>query len=108
VVPVGLQLEVNRRLPESIEVAAYYVVAESLVNVAKHAKASAVDVRAELDDHELRLDVVDDGVGGASTGGGSGLIGLKDRVEAVSGRLDVASRAGVGTTVTARIPVPAQ
>jgi signal transduction histidine kinase len=108
VVPVGLKLEVNRRLPESIEVAAYYVVAESLVNVAKHAKASAVDVRAELGDHELRLDVVDDGVGGASTGGGSGLIGLRDRVEAVSGRLDVASRAGVGTTVTARIPVPAQ
>lgn len=107
VVPVGLELSVAGRLPESIEVAAYYVVAESLVNVAKHAEASEVVVRATLDDAGLTLVIADDGIGGAATGGGSGLIGLKDRIEAVAGELAVASRTGVGTTITARIPVPA-
>lgn len=107
-VPVGLELDVAGRLPEPIEVAAYYVVAESLVNVAKHAQASGVTVRAALGDDELRLEVSDDGVGGATAGGGSGLIGLKDRVAAVFGELIVASDPGTGTTVTARIPVAAE
>lgn len=106
-VPVRLNLAVDRRLPESIEVAGYYVIAEALTNVAKHAEATEVTVRAGFDGDDLRLEVSDDGVGGATSRGGSGLIGLKDRVEAVSGYLDVVSVAGSGTTVTARIPVPA-
>jgi signal transduction histidine kinase len=105
-VPVGLELTVDRRLPESIEVAAYYVIAEALTNVAKHAEASGVTVRAHCDDDELRLEVTDDGVGGAASGGGSGLLGLRDRVEAVAGQLHVTSANGSGTTVSARIPVP--
>lgn len=104
-VPVGLDLAVDRRLPESIEVAAYYVVAEALVNVAKHANASGVTVRARLDG-DLRLEITDDGNGGARSGGGSGLLGLKDRVEAVSGRLVVTSAASQGTSVAAVIPIP--
>jgi signal transduction histidine kinase len=106
-VPVRLELAVDGRLPESIEVAGYYVIAESLTNVAKHAEASEVTIRAILDGDELRLEVSDDGRGGATSGGGSGLIGLKDRVAAVSGRLDLVSSGSSGTTVTARIPVPA-
>jgi signal transduction histidine kinase len=104
-VPVGLELAVDRRLPESIEVAAYYVIAEALTNVAKHAGASEVTVRARFEGDELRLEVTDDGVGGAAEGGGSGLLGLKDRVEAVSGRLAVTTPKGGGTTVAAHIPV---
>jgi signal transduction histidine kinase len=103
-VPVGLELAVDRRLPESIEVAAYYVVAEALTNVAKHAKASGVTVRVHCDEDELRLEVTDDGIGGAASGGGSGLLGLKDRVEAVAGRLEVTSAPARGTTVLAHIP----
>lgn len=106
-VPVRLELAVDGRLPESIEVAGYYVIAESLTNVAKHAEATEVAIRATLDGDVLRLEVSDDGRGGATSGGGSGLIGLKDRVAAVSGRLELVSSAGSGTTVTARIPVPA-
>jgi signal transduction histidine kinase len=105
-VPVSLHLDVDGRLPESIEVAAYYVVAEALTNAAKHARATGVTIRAGFDAGDLRLDVVDDGVGGAApgSGSGSGLVGLKDRVDAVSGRLTVTSPAGGGTTVSARIP----
>jgi signal transduction histidine kinase len=87
-VPVDLDLNVDRRLPESIEVAAYYVVAEALTNAAKHAQASEIKVFATAGDVELHLTISDDGVGGAAAGAGSGLIGLKDRVEALAGRLD--------------------
>jgi signal transduction histidine kinase len=104
-VPVRLEIGVDRRLPESTEVAAYYVIAEALTNAAKHAEASEVTVRAGFDGGDLRLEVSDDGIGGATPGGGTGLIGLRDRVEAVSGSLEVISPAGAGTTVTARIPV---
>jgi signal transduction histidine kinase len=103
-VPVRLELDIDRRLPESIEVAAYYVVAEALTNAAKYAAATEVAVQVSTSAAELRLSVSDDGVGGAVSGGGSGLIGLKDRVEALSGRLHVASPAGGGTTLTATIP----
>lgn len=106
-VPVELDLDVDRRLPESVEVAAYYVVAEALTNAAKHARASVVTVGASADEHELCVTVSDDGVGGAVSGGGSGLIGLKDRVEALAGRLDIASSAGSGTTLTVTIPLQA-
>ena len=105
VVPVSIQVDVDRRLPEPVEVAAYYVVAEALTNAAKHAEASEVVIRVGLGADELYIEVADDGVGGAtSTGGGSGLVGLRDRVEAVSGRIDVSSPPGEGTTLTARIP----
>jgi signal transduction histidine kinase len=104
-VPVALHLDIDGRLPESIEVAAYYVVAEALTNAAKHSLAAGVTVRAGFDAGDLRLDVADDGVGGATPGGGSGLIGLKDRIDAVSGRLVVTSPASGGTTVSARIPL---
>ncbi|MDT5389707.1 MAG: hypothetical protein QOE04_3348 [Mycobacterium sp.] len=104
-VPVALHLDIDGRLPESIEVAAYYVVAEALTNAAKHSQAAGVTVRAGFDAGDLRLDVADDGVGGATPGGGSGLIGLRDRIDAVSGRLVVTSPASGGTTVSARIPL---
>ena len=104
-VPVTLDVDVARRLPESVEVAAYYVVAEALTNTAKHAQASGIRVCASANDGELRMSISDDGIGGAVTGGGSGLIGLKDRVEARSGRLEISSPDGVGTTLTVTIPL---
>lgn len=104
-VPVELDLNVDRRLSESVEVAAYYVVAEALTNAAKHAQASEVMVSAAASEDELHLNISDDGVGGAVAGSGSGLIGLKDRVEALSGRLGISSAAGSGTTLTVVIPL---
>ena len=106
-VPVSLDIDVARRLPESVEVAAYYVVAEALTNAAKHAKADEVTVWARVSDAELTLRIADDGIGGAASGGGSGLIGLRDRVEALSGRLVVVSADGAGTTLGVTIPLPA-
>jgi signal transduction histidine kinase len=103
-VPVDLHVDVDERLPECAEVAAYYVVAEALTNSAKHAQASEVHVRCKVDDANLRLRIQDDGVGGADVSRGSGLIGLKDRVEAVGGQLEIASIAGCGTVVSATIP----
>jgi signal transduction histidine kinase len=102
-VPVELSINVERRLPESVEVAAYYVVAEALTNAAKHAGASLVTVSVEADDVRVCLSVADNGFGGANPCG-SGLLGLKDRVEALGGRMDVTSRDGAGTTLTAEIP----
>jgi len=104
-VPVTLDVDVDRRLPESVEVAAYYVVAEALTNTAKHANATEIRVRVAAEEPEIRMSITDDGVGGAVTGDGSGLIGLKDRVEAVSGRLEVDSPPGDGTTLTVTIPL---
>lgn len=105
-VPASVTVDVNRRLSEPIEVAAYYVVAEAMTNAAKHANASYLTIRVGLIEDELRIDVTDDGIGGAmSTGNGSGLVGLRDRVEALSGRLDVSSPPGKGTSLTAAIPV---
>lgn len=104
-VPVDLHVSVDQRLPETAEVAAYYVVAEALTNAAKHAQASEVRVSCEADAANLSLKIHDDGIGGADVSRGSGLIGLKDRVEAVGGRLEVASIAGHGTSLSATIPV---
>lgn len=104
-VPVRLDLTVPDRLPESVEVAAYYVVAEALANAAKHAQASEVIVTAAADEAVLSLSIRDDGVGGAATGPGSGLLGLKDRIEALAGQLDVVSPPGGGTTLTAAVPI---
>jgi signal transduction histidine kinase len=105
-VPVELDVRVDGRLPQPLEAAAYYVASEALTNAAKHARASEVQVEVRADDKCVQLAVQDDGVGGADPGHGSGLIGLKDRVEALGGELAVASPAGGGTSLRARIPIP--
>jgi PAS domain S-box-containing protein len=102
---VELQRLPDRRLPEPVEATAYYVVAEALANVQKHAHAGRVVVSARPEDHELVVEVVDDGVGGADADG-SGLRGLADRVEARGGRLIVTSPRGAGTRLRAEIPLP--
>jgi signal transduction histidine kinase len=94
----------DSRLPEPVEAAAYYVVAEGLTNVAKYARASAVQVSVERGDGEVFVTVADDGIGGADGAAGTGLRGLADRVEALDGHRDVRSPAGSGTTVRARLP----
>jgi PAS domain S-box-containing protein len=106
-VPVELKLKSDRRLPESVEVAGYYVVSEALTNAAKHAHASVVHVELNADDSSLQLAIRDDGVGGADLDHGSGLVGLGDRVEALGGRIEVASPAGGGTSLLVRIPIGA-
>ena len=103
-VPVDLDIAIDQRLPEPVEVAAYYVVAEALANAAKHARASEVNVRAHVGDDHLNLVISDDGIGGADSGKGSGLIGLKDRIEVLGGRMRVASPPGAGTTLDITIP----
>jgi signal transduction histidine kinase len=100
-----LHLGVNRRLPDTAEVAAYYVVAESLTNAAKHARASEVTVKVEADGDDLRLSIRDDGSGGADSRRGPGLVGLQDRVEALGGRLLISSPVGNGTSLMATIPL---
>jgi PAS domain S-box-containing protein len=104
-VPVELSMQTIGRLPESIEVAAYYVVSEALANAAKHAHASRVFVDAGVDGGVMRVRVRDDGIGGAGLGQGSGLVGLKDRVEALGGTIAVESPIGVGTTIDVSIPL---
>jgi signal transduction histidine kinase len=104
-VPVQLHLQAERRLPERIEVAAYYVVSEALTNAAKHAQASVVHVDVKASGVEIELSIRDDGIGGADPTRGSGLIGLRDRVETVGGRMEIASAAGGGTTLLVTIPV---
>jgi signal transduction histidine kinase len=106
-VPVALDLVIERRLPDSVEVAAYYVVAESLTNADKHAEASEVNIGANTDDVNLHLSIRDDGIGGADTRKGSGLIGLKDRVEALGGDLQIVSNPGSGTSLDVTIPLKA-
>jgi signal transduction histidine kinase len=103
-VPVELRVGIDRRLPDSAEVGAYYVVAEALTNVAKYAQASKVTVSVDADEANLSLSIVDDGVGGADPHKGSGLIGLIDRVEALGGKLRISSVAGSGTSLLATIP----
>jgi signal transduction histidine kinase len=104
VVPVQLDVRFTTRLPEPVEVAAYYVVSEALTNTAKHAHASSVHVALDIDSGVLELSIRDDGAGGADPTRGSGLIGLTDRVEALGGTLDVTSPAGQGTTLHVTLP----
>jgi len=92
------------RLPEPIEVAAYFVASEALANVDKHARASRATVRVLRSARGALIEIADDGVGGANDANGSGLRGLADRVEALEGQLRVVGNAGSGTTVTAVIP----
>jgi signal transduction histidine kinase len=103
--PVALDVHVEGRLPDGVEVAAYYVVSEMLTNTAKHAQASAVHVGVALDDEVLQISVRDDGVGGADPAGGSGLVGLRDRVEALGGTIDLESTKGAGTAVEVLLPL---
>jgi signal transduction histidine kinase len=102
--PVQLTVRLDGRLPEEIEVAAFYVVSESLANVGKHAQATSVRIDVEQTDRVVVVEVVDDGVGGADTEHGSGLRGLADRVEAHGGRLRIWSPAGGGTRLRAEMP----
>ena len=103
-VPIRLKVEVPGRLSEAIEVASYYVVAESLTNVSKYAQASEATVDVSRSKGFLLVEITDNGIGGADTERGSGLRGLADRVEALGGRLRVWSPTGGGTRVQAEIP----
>ena len=104
-VPVVLGHVVEDRLPEPVEVAAYYVVSEALTNATKHANASQVDIEAPARDGSLRLSIRDDGVGGADPGSGTGLVGLRDRVEALGGSIEITSPAGRGTHLIVQLPL---
>ena len=105
-VPVELDLDIDRRLPEQVEVASYYVVSEALTNAAKHARATTLRVDAGTKNGVVRMSITDDGVGGADPTAGSGLVGLRDRVEALGGELRISSPPGKGTALHAAIPIP--
>jgi signal transduction histidine kinase len=104
-VPVELAVCLDGELSERVEVAAYYVASEALANAAKHAHASAVELHVEPHHGALNLSISDDGVGGADPDRGSGLIGLRDRVEALGGTISVRSPAGDGTSLDVRLPL---
>jgi signal transduction histidine kinase len=104
-VPVELEVGFMTRLPEPVEVAAYYVVSEALTNVAKYACASVAQVDVEAQDGVLRVAVRDDGLGGADPSLGSGLLGLKDRAEAIGGTVSLESPPGAGTSLLVELPL---
>jgi signal transduction histidine kinase len=104
-VPVELDVAIDAGLPERVEVASYFVVSEALANAAKHAQASVARVYVEAAGSLLHVSVGDDGMGGADSSGGSGLIGLTDRVQALGGTLSVLSPPGRGTTIRVELPL---
>ncbi|GGR15892.1 sensor histidine kinase [Agromyces mediolanus] len=104
-VPTEVRVDVAGRLPELVEATAYFVVAEALANVDKHAGATRVWIDASSDGRELRLTVRDNGAGGARLDAGTGIVGVLDRVEAVGGTLELVSESGHGTTITVRLPL---
>jgi signal transduction histidine kinase len=104
-IAVELDIAAIGRLPEPVEVAAYYAVSEALTNATRHARASVAEVDAETSGGTLRVRVRDDGAGGADPARGSGLVGLKDRIEALGGTFSVHSPVGGGTTVSCELPV---
>jgi signal transduction histidine kinase len=104
-VPVEVRGVPDCPLPHEVEVCAYFVTAEALTNVAKYAHATSASVALELADGRLRVQVRDDGIGGADLNSGTGLRGLRDRVDALDGELEVESPPGGGTTVIAEVPV---
>ena len=104
-IPVELEVPTDTRLPEPIEVAAYYVASEALANSAKHAQASHMQVSLATRNRSLVLAIRDDGVGGADTGRGSGLVGLQDRVEALGGTIGFDSPPGGGTSLVVTLPL---
>jgi signal transduction histidine kinase len=103
-VPVELDLNLGPRLGEHVEAAGYYIASEAITNVAKHAQATVIDMRADGCDGALILSISDDGIGGADPGRGSGIIGLKDRVEALGGTISVLSPPGHGTALHVQLP----
>jgi len=105
-IPVQLDLSEKAPVPESVEMALYYVVSEALTNAAKHAHASVVHVDLDADQAFVRLSVRDNGVGGARCDHGSGLLGLGDRIAALGGTFDIISPEGKGTTLLVKIPLP--
>jgi signal transduction histidine kinase/uncharacterized protein YoaH (UPF0181 family) len=107
-VPVSLDVTADTRLPEPIEVAAYFVVSEALANAAKHAQASRIDVSLGRRNGSLLLSIRDDGVGGADPTRGSGLEGLGDRVAALGGTIDIESTPGGGTSLAVTLPLDAE
>jgi signal transduction histidine kinase len=104
-VPVELDMRSETRPAEGVEVAAYYIVSEALTNAAKHARASVVRVDVEADDRHMRVCIRDDGAGGADPARGSGLVGLKDRVEALGGTIAIRSPPGAGTSLDVELPL---
>ena len=104
-VPVDLEVRTDGRLPEPIEVAVYYIVSEALTNAAKHGQASNVSVRVEAAGDRLRLGIRDDGIGGADFGLGSGLVGLRDRIEALGGWITLQSEPAAGTSLEVELPL---
>jgi signal transduction histidine kinase len=102
--PVEVAERLGDRVPEPVELAAYFVVSEALTNIVKYAEASHAVVRVGRENGSVRVSVADDGIGGADPVRGSGLVGLNDRIVALGGRLEVLSPVGEGTVVTARIP----
>jgi signal transduction histidine kinase len=104
VVPTKVLFEMAERLPEPVELAAYFVASEALANVAKYAHATTVSMRVWRTGQVASIEIADDGIGGADDAGGSGLRGLADRVEALEGHLRVSSPTGAGTVVTAELP----
>ena len=102
---VNLDCRADGRFPEPVEVTAYYVVSESLTNAAKYAEAPVVDVAVDADGGALRVEVRDDGRGGADPAAGSGLIGLRDRVEAIGGTMSLTSPPGAGTSLRVELPL---
>jgi signal transduction histidine kinase len=104
-VPVALRAELDERLPVAVETALYFVAAEALTNVAKYAQASSASVTLRHDDGWAEIEIADDGTGGARPEDGTGLHGLRDRVDALGGDLAVSSDPGAGTTIRARVPL---
>jgi signal transduction histidine kinase len=104
--PVDVTIDIGpERYAPVVEGAAYFVIAEALTNVAKYAKANTASVRAAGRGDELRIEVADDGIGGADPGSGSGLRGLVDRLAALDGTITIDSPVGGGTRISARIPI---
>jgi signal transduction histidine kinase len=103
-VPVELDLNLGPRLDKHVEAAGYYIASEAITNAAKHAQASVIDVCADARDGTLTLSISDDGVGGADPSRGSGIVGLKDRAEALGGTISIASPPGRGTTLRVQLP----
>jgi signal transduction histidine kinase len=103
--PVSVEVAAQR-LPVALEETAYFILAEALTNVIRHARATRAHIAAVVDDGVLRLEVRDDGVGGARCGPSSGLLGMRDRAAALNGELHVDSPPGGGTVVAATLPIP--
>ena len=107
-IPVNVDVTTDARFPEPIEVAAYFVASEALANVAKHSHASRIELSLGTHDGSLLLSIRDDGIGGADSEHGSGLVGLQDRVEALGGTITVASPEGGGTSLAVTLPLGAE